>query len=74
MATRRKKAMSAKTAVKKKKIPVGKFLPARVNPDGTVTFKVPSKKRASVKRKPAKRVKRVARKKNAKKKTAKRKR
>ena len=55
-------------------VPVGKFLPARLNPDGTVTFKVPSKKRTSVKRKPAKRVKRVARKKNAKRKTAKRKR
>jgi len=51
------------------KIPIGKFIPARLNPDGTVTFKVyPKKKKVAKKRKPA------TRKKTAKKRTTKRKR
>lgn len=42
----------------KRKIPVGKFIPARLNPDGTVTFKVYPKKRAVKKRASAKKRKR----------------
>jgi hypothetical protein len=46
---KRKRAMNPKTAISTKKIPVGKFMPARLNPDGTVSFKVP-RKRAAKKR------------------------
>jgi hypothetical protein len=52
------------------KIPVGKFIPARLNPDGSVTFKVYPKKRKPVTRKK----KTSARKRPAKKRATKRKR
>lgn len=40
----KKTATKKKAAKKNPKVPVGKFLPARLNKNGTVTFQVPLKK------------------------------
>jgi hypothetical protein len=45
------------------KIPIGKFIPARLNPDGTVTFKVYKKRKAAKKRAAKKTTRRKAAKK-----------